>query len=176
MTEAIDRWADIFRHAQRHPVGSPSIRLTESDPLASLREVVVDGIDEHTVVVHLHSRRMVCQDLSDTDGIQSRCDYLILQPAPDGIHVMFIEMKSGNVDRQRIERQFKASKCLLRYCQELLKEFHGLDNQTHCRFIVFYRAPSIAKRPTIPQPRPASSPQDPEVIAYQGPVRLRRLR
>jgi hypothetical protein len=176
MTTAIDHWKTIFRHAHLHSVGSPSIKLTESNPSAILREVVIEGIDQPTVVVHLRSRGVVCQDLSEADGVQSRCDYLVIQELPDGIHVVLIEMKSGSVDRQSIERQFKASKCLLRYCEELLREFHGVETKTQHKYIVFHRAPPISKRPTTPPARPESSPNQPEVIAYQGPIRLRRLR
>lgn len=176
MTQAIDRWAAIFRHARSAPAGSPSIELTEADSAATLRKVEISGIDQQTVVVHLQSRGALCQDLSDADGIQSRCDYLLIQELTDGIHVVLIEMKSTTVDRARIERQFQASQCLISYCHELIRSFHGVDLPVHKRYVVFHRAPSIAKRPSKPQERPVSTPQAPEIIPYQGHVRLRRLR
>ncbi|MDD3023143.1 MAG: hypothetical protein PHE26_04510, partial [Syntrophomonadaceae bacterium] len=65
--------------------------------------------------------------------------------------ILFIELKSTDLNDNEVKRQFMGAECALDYCNAALKRFHNQDcyfDSFDKRFVVFHKAGSIAKRPT----------------------------
>ena len=83
-------------------------------------------------------------------GLRKRADFALI----DDDRIIFIELKSGGVDKKEIERQFNGAKCVIDYCASIGKHFFNdpnfltpAVNTQHC-VLLFKNRISINKRST----------------------------
>ncbi len=99
----------------------------------------------------------------------------------DQNYLIFIEMKSELINKDRISKQFMSSICFMDYCSSILNRFHGSDLLEKCqkRFVVFYKSPHIPKTTTLLRRTEMGHAHDladnPMVVAYTKPVRIRQI-
>ena len=101
--------------------------LEETDPNAKLKKVVINGIPQGALIVRIDNGDGI-KKLLKSDGddfpINKRSDYLII----DEKNVIFVEMKSKNVDTRDCILKFKSSACLISYIDNLFNEFLGSNS------------------------------------------------
>jgi hypothetical protein len=101
--------------------------LEETDSNAKLKKVVINGIPQGALIVRIDNGDGINKLLkSDGDDfpINKRSDYLII----DEKNVIFVEMKSKNVDKKDCILKFKSSACLISYIDNLFNEFLGSNS------------------------------------------------
>lgn len=83
-------------------------------------------------------------------GLRKRADFALI----DHDRIIFIELKSGRVDKKEIERQFNGAKCVIDYCASIGKHFFNDPNflapavNTQDCVLLFKNRISIKKRNT----------------------------
>lgn len=95
--------------------------LKENDSNAKLKKVVINGIPQGALIVRIDNGDGI-KKLLKSDGdfpINKRSDYLII----DEENVIFVEMKSKNVDKKDCILKFKSSECLISYIDNLFNVF-----------------------------------------------------
>ena len=131
-------------------MGVQEFDLEEKDKEAKLKKVKISGLGADCVVLKPDAANA---NWFNGDGPNRRCDYLILAEQNNRKYALFIELKSGSYNRDRIAMQFKGAVCLLNYCEAVIEHFEDLPNcldQYEYRFVVFYKAPSMTKLPSRP--------------------------
>ena len=115
--------------------------------------------------------------LTDTNGFQKRCDYVILNESGRKVKMIFVELKSLNVTKQKLIEKFRATECFMDYCESISKRFFCRSILSSCekRFVVFYLAPSLAKTPTRPQSSSHNEAEHAKFIANPRKTKLREL-
>lgn len=150
--------------------GTYSAKLRENDPSAKLKVVFVNSLPCDAVVLHFDK----CRDtrprslFKGGSGPLSCCDYVLLIQWANQRVALFVELKSKKL--RRITEKFKASECLLDYCDAALNRFfeqQRLLAQYRRGFIVFHLAP-LNKRPTRPTIRPEGESAD-QFLKYPNP-------
>ena len=181
----------VCPEARLTPTQAREFHLTESDPVATLKKVIVVVEREAEVsCVSLdfklqnpqgNKKRPSClSEILNPDSpfpLRAACDALLCIQKRDFCHLIHIELKSG--DDNRAIRQLGNSKCFSRFLRELANHWHGIDTRNCKEWFVlltggkkaFARkrktSVSIDSRPAIE--RPKSDPANPAVFCvYDG--------
>lgn len=115
--------------------------------------------------------------LTDTNGFQKRCDYVIMNNMDGHLIIIFIELKSLNVSKEEMLEKFKATECFMDYCESIAKRFFNGTVMRGCekRFVVFYLAPSMFKTPSWPKLSNHNKPEKAKLIANHRITSLKQL-
>ena len=174
----LDDLERIVQSTRWYGQGSGTFNLVERASNTKLPKVTIKGVDRDVLVIHNKDSGRLCKDLSDCDGIQRRCDYVVACFDDGDLHLIFVELKSDSPDLAHITTQFRGTECFLDYCEAVLRRFYGTGIPAACRrhYVVFRRSIPLNKSLTqFPPQRPPSSPEEPEQHFYETPIRLRQL-
>ena len=138
--------------------GKFSISLTETDPAAKLKKVTISDVPEKSMLLKLNEYsklnigNKMNKIINDEKSIFQCCDYLLMSEDESKLYMVFIEMKSTNLDRSHITSQFKGASCFMEYCNSIAKHFYGLplENQLACdTSYVLLSWRNMRKTPTV---------------------------
>lgn len=131
--------------------GRPRLILKESGTDAKLKKVFVGGIPRDSVLIKLDGAKPLNALLAKDFGLRCRCDYVLLTERNGRKILVFCELKSERFSHPEVSAQFKGGKCLVRYFESLLQEFHGrrgvLPASEDWYYVLFYKD-STRKRTT----------------------------
>jgi len=158
---------------------SPSIELIEpknKNKPNSLSKVTIEKAHE-SVWFSVDRNKKWSPYLTDANGIQRRCDYVIINAVDGTATILFVELKSTNIGRDELYEKFRATECFIDYCDSIARKFFGRSITKGCkkRFVVFYLAPSIAKTPTRPITSNYDRPDNPRYVANPNRPKLKQL-
>ena len=128
--------------------------LKEAGKDAKLKRVFVGGIPRDSILIKTDGAKPLNELLSKNLGQRCRCDYILLAERNGRNVLVFCELKSKTVIRSEITEQFKGSKCLVRYFEAMLQEFHGkggvFPSSDEWYYVLFYKD-SMRKRTSVAQ-------------------------
>lgn len=115
--------------------------------------------------------------LTDANGFQKRCDYVIMNNTGGKVKMLFVELKSLDVTEEKLTEKFRATECFMDYCESISKRFFSRSILSSCekRFVVFYLAPSLTKTPTRPKSSSHDKPENAKFIANPHKTKLKQL-
>ena len=87
--------------------------------------VTIKGIPTNSIIIKLDRFPQLDSFFTCSDNNCKKADYAIVtqNETTDETRVIFIEMKSGTGNNQKIIQQLKGAACLLEYCKQLGKMF-----------------------------------------------------
>ena len=137
--------------------GEYAVSLIENDSNAKLKQLNVHNVPKNTILLPLHQYskldlgKLLGKILEGGSGIFKCCDYLMITAMQEGIHLIFVEMKSNELDRGDVVKQFKGASCFIDYCNAIAEHFHNAPLQNaaplHTWYVLFSLG-NINKRPT----------------------------
>jgi hypothetical protein len=176
---------DMFMQIIKNPETCGSRRkfeLMETDKSSKLAKVVVKGFQaDDSVKFSFDGKKGLSPYLSQPGDHLKACDYVLLARIDDQNYLIFIEMKSESINKNRVSKQFMSSICFMDYCSSILNRFHDSDLLEKCqkRFVVFYKSPPIPKTTTLLRMTTMGHahdlPDNPMFVAYTKPVRIRQI-
>ncbi len=126
-------------------------RLKENDPSAKLKKVDIYDIPQGSILIKVDEYCTLPDTIfKDNEGQRKRCDYVLVSSINGNNLILFIELKSANIRKADVERQFKGAECIIDYCDAALNRFHNQSDllKGHKkRFVIFYYIP-LNKKPT----------------------------
>ena len=169
----------IVRECSVSTTTNPSIELVEKEnrnKRGSLSRVVI-GKAHGSVWFSVDRNKKWSPYLTDTDGFQKRCDYVIMNNTGGRVKIIFVEFKSLNVSKKELIEKFKATECFVDYCESIAKRFLNRTIVGKCekRFVVFHLVPSIAKTPSRPKLSSHNKPENAKFIANPRNIKLKQL-
>lgn len=176
---------DMFMQIIKNPETCGSRRkfeLMETDKSRKLAKVVVKGFQaDDSVKFSFDGKKGLSPYLSQSGDHLKACDYVLLARIDDQNYLIFIEMKSESINKNRVSKQFMSSICFMDYCSSILNRFHDSDLLEKCqkRFVVFYKSPPIPKTTTLLRMTTMGHahdlPDNPMFVAYTKQVRIRQI-
>jgi hypothetical protein len=162
-----DLFVTVYQESGRY-----FVRLKEQGKDAKLEQVDIYGVGNDAILLNIDKYKKQQVIFKGELGENKRCDYILLTEMNGQKIMLFIELKSKTVKHSEVIKKFKATECLIDYCNEILNKFLN-DNslKEYIRlFVVFYKH-NIPKRKTRPiPPRPISSFKNPEkFLRYPSP-------
>ncbi len=142
--------------------------LKEKGEDAKLKHVELLDIHENSILLNIDEVDPPNSLFKWDRGQRRRCDYILIFHHKITKYIIYIELKSTDFSKQKIEQQFKGAQCLIDYCSSVLKRFHECENlfdQYEERFVLFYHY-SGKKRPTKYDPPKNCAPDRP----YKYPI------
>jgi len=112
-----------------------SVTLTEDDRTAKLKKLTVSNVPKNTILLPLHKYSDLCLGnilkniLKSASGIFKCCDYLIVTIAKGKLYLVFIEMKSKEINSVDIKKQFKGASCFIEYCNSIIEYFCNMPSR-----------------------------------------------
>lgn len=163
--------------------GRRLFEIKEKDINSKLKKVIIRGFEnENAVKFCFDGDKDLSPYLSQTGDHLKACDAVVLVEFDDNKYLIFLEMKSESLDKERIMNQFKSSICFMDYCSSILKIFHSSHILDQCekRFVVFHLPRPITKTATRPLAEQPScdkhdKPENPLYLPYAKPVRIRKI-
>ncbi|MBC8473128.1 MAG: hypothetical protein H8D56_27025 [Planctomycetes bacterium] len=158
---------------------NPSIKLVEAKNKSkpnTLSQVTIEKAHD-SVWFSVDRKKKWSSYLADAQGIQKRCDYVIINAVDGTTTILFVELKSANIEKDELYEKFRAKECFIDYCDSIARKFFGRSITKGCkkRFVVFYLAPSIAKTPTRPITSNYDRPNNPRYFPNPNRPKLKQL-
>jgi len=178
---AFDTFRQIIRNSETCG-NRRRFEFRETDKSSKLSKVVVMGFQtDDSVKFSFDGKKGLSPYLSQFGDHLKACDYVLLAKIDDQNYLIFIEMKSESINKNRISKQFMSSICFMDYCSSILKRFYDSDLLEKCqkRFVVFYKSPPLPKTTTLLR-RTAighthNLPDNPMFVAYTKPMRIKQI-
>ena len=111
-----------------------SVTLTENDHSSKLRKLTVRNVPKDTILLPLHEYSNIelgnklKNILKSEHGIFKCCDYLLITMVKGKLFLVFIEMKSEQLDSSNIKKQFKGASCFIEYCNAIIEHFYNMPS------------------------------------------------
>lgn len=176
---------DMFMQITRNTEtcgGRRKFELMETDKSSKLPKIVVKGFQtDDSVKFTFDGEKALSPYLSQSGDHLKACDYVLLTRIDDQNYLIFIEIKSESINKNRVSKQFISSQCFMDYCSSIMNRFHDSDLLEKCqkRFVVFYKALPIPKTTTLLRMTAMGHaydlPNNPRFVAYTKPVRIRQI-
>lgn len=151
--------------------GRNCVKLKETRKNASLREITIMDLPKNSIILNVEKFEQPKTLFKGKIGECKRCDYVLVLTEEKRKILLFIEMKSGRLNKSEVQQQFKGAECVIDYCDAVLDRFHaqdGLFKSYKKRFVIFYK-PSIAKRTTQPFKTPTKNDSPERALKYPSP-------
>ncbi|MCL2163784.1 MAG: hypothetical protein FWH55_05170 [Oscillospiraceae bacterium] len=109
--------------------GNYKFTLTENDPAAKLRKIVVSNVPEYSILLNLqeYSKLNIGNRLGriirDAHGIFKCCDFLLISADGANLDFVYIEMKSKAIVPSDIIEKFNGASCFMEYCRAVIDYF-----------------------------------------------------
>jgi len=131
----------------------PEFKLVESKNRGKpncLSQVVVERLSHNSLCMNVDIGGQWSVYHCHTGDFNKRCDYVIYTNLDGKKYLIFIELKSSNINETDIILKFKATDCFFSYCNMIAKIFYGCSffPDMEKRFVVVHKPLSIAKKPT----------------------------
>ena|GEM_PF-6508039 len=162
-------FADSFACEPEDFKGKYRFILTEADKGAKLQKVEIRGVPKESILLKMHKYTLPEKVFKTTKGECKMCDYILLASYKEDLYIIYIEMKSQNLDNRDFFPQLMAGDCFMTYCAALAEKFHGASISSiflRKRRIVFHTPWPVNKQPIRPklQNRIRTTPSFPDQI------------
>lgn len=140
---------DIIVEPQKDSSSSYKIILKETSKQTKTEQVIIQNLPSVCKAIKLDAFILKNTFLLGKEGELTRCDYVLIVEDNEENYMIFIELKSFKPKGTKIEKQFKSSECLMKYCGLLADSFLGdnsLNSQIKFRYVVILRK-NMSKRP-----------------------------
>jgi len=131
----IDIFVPTFINYPKEVDGKYTFTLTETDPAAKLKKVVISDVPQNTILLDmqkyskLNMGEKMKDIINDESGFFKCCDYLLVSERNSKLYMIFIEMKSSNIDKPKIISQFKGASCFMVYCNAIIERFYNIPDK-----------------------------------------------
>lgn len=122
--------------------GLQELRLTESGGGAKRSRVEIWGVSQHSILVKMDATDQPSRLFKKESGARKRCDYALFTVHNKKRFLLFVELKSGRVCCNEIAQQFRGAKCLIKYCDVVLRDIRnqsGILDTCEVRYVVVYK-------------------------------------
>lgn len=124
MPSCIDNLRSILNSASITKVSGQGVAiLKESDPSNSY-EIELKGLPRDSLIVKIDRFKEKTYFLNGRNGIARRADFALVNDDA----IVFIELKSGKIQRTAVERQLHGAQCVMDYCASIGNRFFNNPN------------------------------------------------
>lgn len=132
--------------------------LKEDDPSSVTPNICLLGIPENSILIHADHKLTQPLFLTEANGLQKRCDYILLTKVNGKDTVIFIELKSKSVRNPEVICQLTGGDCLLDFLAAVAEKFKGtrlaFDSNTIARRYVLIYVPDKPSKVLKNKPKP----------------------
>ena len=142
----------------------------------ALHRVKIEMLPSGTAWFCVDSKKPWSPYLNQTQGINKRCDYVIVSQENNTAYIVFVELKSGTVLDNDICQKFKATECFIDYYESICDRLFSnlcLKNASK-RFVVFAKG-TEQKLPTRPEPILHDQSDKPKLIINLNRIKFKQL-
>ena len=124
MPSSIDNLRRILHQSSITEVSRQGVAiLKENDPLNTY-EIKLKGLPTDSLLVKIDRFKEKTDFLNGRNGIARRADYAVV----NNDEIVFIELKSGKIQRKEVERQLHGAQCVIDYCASIGHRFFNNPN------------------------------------------------
>ena len=144
-------YCDDFISTPKESHGRYSVDCIENDPSAKLKKVMITDVPKNSILLNMDKLR----DLNIGEKLKSLikseigafkiCDYLLVSDSEQKSHLIFVEMKSESIENEQISKQFKSTRCFMKYCDAILEHFNDVKIADAGLLVVSYVLFSLGK-------------------------------
>jgi len=145
---------DILKDNILRKINNNIAHLSEKVRNAGLKSIKIANIPNNAVLLYMDDTDTQ-KIFKSTKGENKRCDYLLIMDDT----VLFLEMKTDSKAPEHYQDEcimkFNAVDCLMAYIDIVINRIYGKERiyeHRKKRFVLFYKAPSIAKTTTSLKP------------------------
>ena len=142
-------FADSFISVPESDKGRNRFVLTETDQQAKLQAIEIRGVPKNSILLKTYDYSLPVKVFKSTKGERKMCDYILLTPYKGDLYLIFIEMKSQNLDNRDLISQLVGGNCFMTYCAAMAEKFHDARiSLKQKRNIVLHAPLPLNKKPT----------------------------